>query len=67
MKTITHSTLTVADVAFVLDVLQQMQDLSPTADAEAIGVLRARAFAAATTLRIHSGIVHVIVPIKEEA
>ena len=67
MKTTTHSTLTVADVAFVLDVLQQMQNLSPTADAEVIGVLRARAFAAATTLRIQSGIEHVIVPIKESA
>ena len=67
MKTTTISTLTVADVAFVLDVLQQMQDLSPTAGAEAIGILRARAFAAASRLRTHSGIESVIVPIKEEA
>ena len=67
MATITTSTLTAADVAFVLEVLQQAQDLPPTADAYAIGILRARAFAAATTLRIHSGIVHAIVPIKEEA
>lgn len=62
----TISTLTVADVAFVLEVLQQAQDLPPTADAYSIGILRARAFAAATRLRIHSGIESVIVPIKEE-
>ena len=62
----TISTLTVADVAFVLEVLQQAQDLPPTADAYSIGILRARAFAAATRLRIHSGIKSVIVPIKEE-
>lgn len=63
----TNSTLTAADVAFVLEVLQQAQDLLPTADAYAIGILRARAFAAATRLRIHSGIESVIVPVKVEA
>lgn len=63
----TNSTLTAADVAFVLEVLQQAQDLLPTADAYSIGILRARAFAAATKLRIHSGIESVIVPVKEEA
>ena len=67
MKTTTISTLTAADVAFVLEVLQQAQDLSPTTDAYTIGILRARAFAAASRLRIHSGIESVIVPIKEEA
>ena len=67
MATTTYSTLTAADVAFVLEVLQQAQDLLPTADAYAIGILRARAFAAATRLRIHSGIESVIVPVKEEA
>ena len=67
MKTAAISTLTVADVAFVLEVLQQAQDLLPTADAYSIGILRARAFAAASKLRIHSGIESVIVPIKEEA
>ena len=63
----TNSTLTAADVAFVLEVLQQAQDLPPTADAYAIGILRARAFSAATRLRIHSGIESVIVPVKVEA
>jgi hypothetical protein len=63
----TNSTLTAADVAFVLEVLQQAQDLLPTADAYSIGILRARAFAAATRLRIHSGIESVIVPVKVEA
>ena len=63
----TISTLTVADVVFVLEVLQQAQDLPPTADAYSIGILRARAFAAATRLRIHSGIENVIVPVKVEA
>ena len=67
MKTTTTSTLTAADVAFVLEVLQQAQDLSPTADAYDVGILRARAFAAASRLRIHSGIESVIVPIKGEA
>ena len=67
MKTTTISTLTAADVAFVLEVLQQAQDLPPTADAYDVSILRARAFAAATRLRIHSGIESVIVPIKEEA
>lgn len=67
MATTTSSTLTAADVAFVLEVLQQAQDLPPTADAYAIGMLRARAFAAATRLRIHSGIESVIVPVKVEA
>ena len=67
MATITTSTLTVADIAYVLEVLQQAQDLPPTADAYSIGILRARAFAAATRLRIHSGIENVIVPVKEEA
>ena len=67
MATITTSTLTAADVAFVLEVLQQAQDLPPTADAYAIGILRARAFSAAVKLRIHSGIESVIVPVKEEA
>ena len=67
MKTTTTSTLTAADVAFVLEVLQQAQDLPPTADAYNVSILRARAFAAATRLRIHSGIESVIVPIKEEA
>ena len=33
MKTTAISTLTAADVAFVLEVLQQAQDMSPTADA----------------------------------
>ena len=63
----TNSTLTAADVAFVLEVLQQAQDLPPTADAYSIGMLRARAFSAATRLRIHSGIESVIVPVKVEA
>ena len=63
----TNSTLTAADVAFVLEVLQQARDLPPTADAYSIGILRARAFAAATRLRIHSGIESVIVPVKESA
>ena len=67
MKTTTISTLTAADVAFVLEVLQQAQDLPPTADAYDVSILRARAFAAASKLRIHSGIESVIVPIKEEA
>ena len=67
MATITTSTLTVADIAYVLEVLQQAQDLPPAADAYSIGILRARAFAAATRLRIHSGIESVIVPVKEEA
>jgi hypothetical protein len=67
MATTTISTLTAADVAFVLEVLQQAQDLPPTADAYDVSILRARAFAAATRLRIHSGIESVIVPIKEEA
>ena len=67
MKTTTISTLTAADVAFVLEVLQRAQDLLPTTDAYTIGFLRARAFEAATMLRIHSGIESVIVPIKEEA
>ena len=67
MATTTCSTLTAADVAFVLEVLQQAQDLPPTADAYSIGILRARAFAAATRLRIHSGIESVIVPVKVEA
>ena len=47
MTTTTHSTLTVADSAYVLEVLQQAQDLPPTADAYSIGILRARAFSAA--------------------
>ena len=63
----TNSTLTAADVAFVLEVLQQAQDLPPTADAYSIGMLRARAFSAATRLRIHSGIESVTVPVKVEA
>ncbi len=67
MKTTTISTLTAADVAFVLEVLQQAQDLSRTAEDYDIGILRARAFAAASRLRIHSGIESVIVPIKGEA
>ena len=67
MKATTISTLTAADIAFVLEVLQQAQDLSPTADAYDVSILRARAFAAASRLRIHSGIESVIVPIKEEA
>ena len=67
MKTTTISTLTAADVAFVLEVLQQTQDLQSTTDAYTIGILRARAFAAASRLRTHSGIESVIVPIKEEA
>ena len=67
MATITTSTLTVADIAYVLEVLQQAQDLPPAADAYSIGILRARAFAAAVRLRIHSGIEGVIVPVKEEA
>ena len=67
MATTTNSTLTAADVAFVLEVLQQAQDLPPAADAYSIGILRARAFAAATKLRIHSGIESVIVPVKGEA
>lgn len=67
MATTTTSTLTAADVAFVLEVLQQAQDLPPTADAYSIGILRARAFSAAVRLRIHSGIESVIVPVKEGA
>ena len=67
MKTATHSTLTAADIAFVLEVLQQAQDLQSTVDAYTIGILRARAFAAASKLRIHSGIESVIVPIRESA
>ena len=67
MATTTNSTLTAADVAFVLEVLQQAQDLPPTADAYSIGMLRARAFSAATRLRIHSGIESVTVPVKVEA
>ena len=67
MATTTTSTLTAADVAFVLEVLQQAQDLPPTADAYSIGILRARAFSAAVKLRIHSGIESVIVPVKVEA
>ena len=67
MATTTTSTLTAADVAFVLEVLQQAQDLPPAADAYSIGILRARAFAAAVRLRIHSGIESVIVPVKESA
>ena len=67
MAATTNSTLTAADVAFVLEVLQQAQDLPPTADAYAIGILRARAFSAAVKLRIHSGIESVIVPVKVEA
>lgn len=67
MATTTTSTLTAADVAFVLEVLQQAQDLPPKADAYAIGILRARAFSAAVKLRIHSGIENVIVPVKVES
>ena len=67
MKTTTISTLTVADVAYVLNVLQQVQDLKYGATPAEIGALNARAFSAATTLRIYSGIEGVIVPIKEEA
>lgn len=67
MATTTYSTLTAADVAFVLEVLQQAQNLSHTVDAYSIGILRANAFAAATRLRIHSGIENVIVPVKVEA
>jgi hypothetical protein len=63
----TKSTLSVADVAYVLEVLQQVQNLKYDATPAEIGVLNARAFAAAATLRIHSGIDRVIVPIKEEA
>ena len=67
MKTTTISTLTAADVAYVLNVLQQVQDLKYGATPAEIGALNARAFAAATTLRIYSGIESVIVPVKEEA
>ena len=67
MVTTTHSTLTVADIAYVLDVLQQVQNLKYDATPGEIGVLNARAFAAATTLRIHSGINNVVVPVREEA
>ena len=67
MVTTTHSTLTVADIAYVLDVLQQVQNLKYDATPAEIGVLNARAFAAATTLRIHSGIERVTVPVREEA
>jgi len=67
MATTTRSALTVADVAYVLNVLQQVQDLKYGATPAEIGALNARAFAAATTLRIYSGIEGVIVPIKEEA
>lgn len=67
MAATTNSTLTAADVAFVLEVLQQAQDLPPTADAYSIGILRARAFSAAVKLRIHSGIESVIVPVKVES
>lgn len=63
----TKSTLTVADIAHVLDVLQQVQNLKCDATPDEIGVLNARAFAAATTLRIHSGIESVTVPVREEA
>jgi len=44
-----------------------VQDLKYGATPAEIGALNARAFAAATTLRIYSGIEGVIVPIKEEA
>ena len=67
MTMTTKSTLTAADVAYVLNVLQQVQDLKYGATPAEIGALNARAFAAATTLRIYSGIESVIVPIKEEA
>ena len=63
--TTTKSTLTVADIAYVLDVLQQMQNLEYDATPAEIGVLKARAFSAATTLRIHSGIESVTVFAKE--
>ena len=67
MTTTTHSTLTVADIAYVLEVLQQMQNLEYDATPAEIGVLKARAFSAVTTLRIHSGIDNVVVPVREEA
>ena len=67
MTTTTHSTLTVADVAYVLEVLQQVQNLKYDATPAEIGVLNARAFSAATTLRIYSGIESVTVPVKVEA
>ena len=67
MTTTTKSTLSVADVAYVLDVLQQVQDLKYDATPAEIGVLNARAFSAASTLRIHSGIDNVVVPVREEA
>ena len=67
MTMTTKSTLTAADVAYVLNVLQQVQDLKYNATPAEIGVLNARAFSAASTLRIHSGIESVTVPVKEEA
>ena len=67
MTMTTKSTLTAADVAYVLNVLQQVQDLKYGATPAEIGVLNARAFSAASTLRIHSGIESVTVPVKEEA
>ena len=63
----TKSTLSVADVAYVLQVLQQVQNLKYDATPAEIGALNARAFSAATTLRIHSGIDNVVVPVREEA
>ena len=67
MAITTRSALTVADVAYVLNVLQQVQNLKYDATPAEIGVLNARAFSAATTLRIYSGIESVTVPAKGEA
>ena len=67
MTMTTKSTLSVADIAYVLQVLQQVQNLKYDATPAEIGVLNARAFSAATTLRIHSGIERVTVPVKGEA
>ena len=63
----TKSTLTVADVVYVLNVLQQVQNLRYGATPAEIGALNARAISAAITLRIHSGIDNVVVPVREEA
>ena len=67
MTMTTKSTLTVADVAYVLQVLQQVQNLKYDATPAEIGALNARAFSAVSTLRIHSGIDNVVVPVREEA
>lgn len=62
----TKSTLTVSDIVYVLDVLQQVQNLKCDATPAEIGTLNARAFAAANTLRVHSGINEVRVEVRRE-